>query len=908
MTTFADASTTGKIAGTIRERGTREPIVGANILVKGTTLGAATDENGYYFILRVPPGTHSLRVSMVGYRSVTIQGVRVREDLTTEIDVELEPTAVEIGEVVVTAQQKLVQKDVTSTRRTMSREEIRELPGMETTRDFFRSQAGAFLSGSPQNIRLADGAQLQVRDESLRDIHVRGGRGGEILYVVDGMPVTHPIYGGRSVVDLNVVDVESVELLTGGFNAEYGQAQSGVVNITTRSGGDHYQGGGDYKTDRWEALGESYASEYSSLYLGGPDPITRELLPAFGIEVPGKASFFVSGNLTRTNTPYNNHRDRGTFSLFGVSLTERQDNNLNLNAKLSWDITPLNRFVLSYHGSFKQWSNFDWLWRDAANHVAGYTRDNIAGNLQYTHMISKAAFFSLNVGYLAVKYKGSLYGKTPADFWTTDTRGRLVSTITSPEVDHQTGFYSTRSYQNIWRDDNTKTLTFKADYTSQAHRAHLLKTGVQVQVHDLSYVDIQDGGVKLSRYALGLDSIPPPGPFPHFGQMRWVFRAKPTIGGAYLQDKFTLEYLVVNAGVRIDWLTLGSTVLQNDWKERWEAATGLKADWKPYLYCVSPRFGVSFPISEEMVVFFSYGHFNQLPELQYYYRDPYSGGATGNPKLGYEQTILYEFGLTRQISDHWAIDVKSYGKDISGQVGTTRLRAALGIPVDLFDNKGYARARGLEFELTKGYSHFTSGKLTYTMQWTSGYSSSAFDDYIRSQTDIPYPIRERPLEWDVRHQVIFQGTISVSGQQEPRVFGLKLPNTWNLTVLHRFSTGTPYTPGSATRDPAEAQRRENSAIGPSNSSTDLKFEKGFNLGRGVVLAFTVDVFNLFGQKNVQTVREDLGFNTWTGRPFRYGDVENPQDNFYDYYIIQSKMNPYVFSGGRTTKLGVRIDF
>jgi hypothetical protein len=126
-----------------------------------------------------------------------------------------------------------------------------------------------------------------------------------------------------------------------------------------------------------------------------------------------------------------------------------------------------------------------------------------------------------------------------------------------------------------------------------------------------------------------------------------------------------------------------------------------------------------------------------------------------------------------------------------------------------------------------------------------------------------------------------------------------------MTVLYRFATGTPYTPGQATTDPAEAQRRENTAIGPPTSSTDLKFEKGFSLGGGIKLAFTADVFNFFDQKNLQI---SYGFNAWTGKPFRYGDVQQPQQNFYDYYTMISMMDPRQFSTGRTTKLGVRIDF
>src|SRR4030066_1048992 len=187
---FLFAGNTGKKAGQIRDNENRQPIIGANILVKGTTLGAAADEKGYNFVLLVPPGTYELQISMIGYQTIIVQNVKVQVDLTTTINALLSSTALQMGEVLVSAKSKFIQKDVTSTRREITREDIRETPGLESVTDIFKVQAGAMISSVPQNIKLADGSQLQIRDERLKDIHVRGGRGGEILYVFDGMPVT----------------------------------------------------------------------------------------------------------------------------------------------------------------------------------------------------------------------------------------------------------------------------------------------------------------------------------------------------------------------------------------------------------------------------------------------------------------------------------------------------------------------------------------------------------------------------------------------------------------------------------------------------------------------------------------------------------------------------------------------
>lgn len=924
------AGEAGKIAGKVLDKESREPLPGINIIVKGTTLGAATDLGGRYFIIGVPPGTYELQASAVGYHTIAISNVRVRVDLTSEINIAMESTVIEIPTVVVTAEQKMVQKDITSTRKTISREDFTELPGFESTRDIFKLHGGTFISSLPQTLPLADGTQLQLRDESVKDIHIRGGRGGEILFLIDGVPVTHPIYGGHSVLELDANAVEQVELLTGAFGAEYGQAQSGVVNITTRSGGDQFKGGVQYKTDNLKFLGTSYNTDYFTLYLSGPEPISKYIFPLLGINSLGKLYYFLSLNGNLTNTPYDNRRIRNKISLFGLHITERQNNLRAITGKLSWDVTSQFRMVFGYNGSKSDWTDFDWLWYFNPNNQPAYKRSNDNFNFTLKHILSKSSYYSLSFGYLGVDFYGSLDGKSPSDFWKFYKSGieynynawktfsnnynilpdSFRTTVKPPQLDPLTQFFDGRGYNTIWRNDKTSTLTIKGDITSQIGNDHLVKTGFEAQYNDISYIDVQHGGVQLSNYgdwAFNRDTTTPsptmpPGPFPEFSQNRWVFHVFPLSGSAFIQDKFEKEFLILNLGLRFDWTWLGKTLDSKAWKTQWEEATGLESNWNKFKYKISPRLGVSFPITERTVLFFSYGHFYQLPELQYFYRDPYSGGITGNPHLDYERTILYEFGLTHQILDDWAVDIKSYAKDISHQVGTTQLKAALGIPVALFDNKSYGRARGLEFELEKRHSNFYSGKVTYTIQWADVYASSAFEDYIKSLTDFPSPIRERRAGWDIRHQIISQLSLMAMENQHLNLFGLKLPDDWNVTVLSSFSSGQPYTP--FTFDLAQAQKLENIETSPSISTIDLRLSKGFRL-LGVRLSLEVDVFNLFDQNNIQI---GYGFNTATGKPFRYGDIQPGTNQFYDWYTMFRLMDPRQFSTGRYIKAGLRIDW
>jgi len=917
---------TGKISGKVIDENTNEPLVGVNVVIKSTDQGASTDAEGEFYLIGVPPGKHDIAFSYIGYAPLTVKDLLVRADLTSELDVQIKVEAIEGSEVEVFADRLMVQKDITFTRKLITEEDFVNIPGFESSADVFRMQAGAVTDIQPVRLDMGDGQQLQVRDESLKNVHVRGGRGGEILYMVDGMPVTHPLYGGRSVLDLNVSDVSQVEILTGAFSAEYGQAQSGVINITTKTGGNKLAGNLDYKTDNGISdFGNSYNTDYLSFNFGGPVPLISK-----------KLNFFTSGNLNRTDTWQDNQRKRIELDWLGLGINERQDNNINLNAKLNYDLKDNIKMIFSYNDAYKQWTNYNWLWHLAPDNMAEYNRSTKKYNLRLNHFVSSSTFYNVNIGYMTVDYNASIDGSSKPDEWwvfrdgdcanypdsldCNDADGfyinqelgdTLYSNVTNPVINQVDGFYDATGKEDIWRDDFTKTLTIKADLVSQYSKHNMLKTGISIQSNDLHYVDIADGATNLSAYGeqyytMPSDSITypkPPGPFPEFGRTRWVFDSKPISGALYLENKFEIESLILNAGARLDFLHLGKSIDSDEFRSIWKDATGLEADWKLTKMRFSPRFGLSFPVTEYMVLFFSYGHFLQTPELQYYYRDPYSGGFTGNPHLDYEQTILYEFGFTNQFNENLSFDVKAYNKDISDQTQTLRLYANLGLPVWLYDNRGFARARGLEFEFNKkpgGRFKLMSGSVTYTIQWATGYSSSTFGEYVWEQYGFPNPIRERRLNWDVRYQAVSYITFNLPKGQRYDLFGLNLPTNWTLTFLTRYSTGKAYTPG--TTDIFEKRLLENTGTYPSTIVTDVKFNKRFSipyLNRNVT--FSVELYDLFDRDNPQIV------NNWTGYPYAYGDLLGGSKRYYSHKEISLLRQPLQFDQSRYVKLGISIN-
>ncbi|NQV42231.1 MAG: TonB-dependent receptor [Candidatus Marinimicrobia bacterium] len=274
MTNHLFAGTTGKISGRVTDAETGEGLPGVNVILENTGMGASTDIDGIYFIINVPVGIFSVRAEMIGYNSSIMTEVSVRGDLTTEVDFPMTIQVLESDqEVIVVAERPMVQKDLTSGRSIVSAAEISEMP-VESLAGVIGTKAG-IVAG-------ADGS-----------MHIRGGRSSEVTYMIDGVPVTNLSSGGLAV-GLENSAVQELQILSGTFNAEYGQAMSGIINIVTKEGGEKYQGNisaymGDYYTENtryFEHADEFDPSNIKNLELSLSGPV-----PGFG----KKLTFFANG-------------------------------------------------------------------------------------------------------------------------------------------------------------------------------------------------------------------------------------------------------------------------------------------------------------------------------------------------------------------------------------------------------------------------------------------------------------------------------------------------------------------------------------------------------------------------------------------------------------------------------------
>ena len=255
LTVFVSAanaqSGVGKLNGKVIDADTKEPLIGANIVVLETQAGAATDVDGNYYILNISPGTYSVKVSYVGYAPKTLENVRIVSGITYELNIELS-TDFTLDEIVV-IDRKFFESKSTNTVKVIDSDQISRLPVKGVT-NIVSLQSGVVVQDGSGGV------------EGNATINVRGGRGSEVLYIVDGVPQNNVFTGAnRSQVSDN--SIEQVSFQVGGYEAKYGQAQSGIVNITTKSGSPVYNLFADVVTSQYL---DDFGYNLYTFHLSGP--------------------------------------------------------------------------------------------------------------------------------------------------------------------------------------------------------------------------------------------------------------------------------------------------------------------------------------------------------------------------------------------------------------------------------------------------------------------------------------------------------------------------------------------------------------------------------------------------------------------------------------------------------------
>ncbi len=281
---FTFGQTTGKIDGRVTDRATGDPLPGVNVFINETQTGAATGADGYYYIINVPPGKYTMTTRMMGYKNITMTDLRIIIGQTTKANFRMEETVLDMEEVVVTAERPLIDRDLTSKVTTITYDEIKNMPAEDMTRVLALNSNITILTNTPY-------AKSGYNTRDLEDIRMRGGRNNELGLYIDGMKVGNPLFGGFGTrVNNNAINQMTVS--AGGFSPEYGNSLSGVINLSTRQGGNRISGQLEYGTTRpfgWDAISTAEGIQRNrqdvTLSLNGPVPFFNKL------------KFFISANL-----------------------------------------------------------------------------------------------------------------------------------------------------------------------------------------------------------------------------------------------------------------------------------------------------------------------------------------------------------------------------------------------------------------------------------------------------------------------------------------------------------------------------------------------------------------------------------------------------------------------------------
>ena len=863
----------GKITGVVTDAETGLPLPGVNVVIEGTTRGSSTDLEGRYFILNVSPETYNLRASMVGYQTVVNEGVEVHINRTTTVNFDLAVETIEGGEVIVTAERPDVELDQTATLEIVRPEELVGTPGMTDLGDLLSMQA-----------EVSDG-------------HFRGGRANEELYVLAGMGIVNPLNSSRSFTPI-LSAIEEVEVITSGFSAEYGNAMSGVINISMKEGGSQWDGRFESRTrmpgykhwggSMFDPANNPYMQQMNSLeWWLQPDPDNPQQQRWEGAIGRAFGNAYLD-SLQGAQITYDlwrqGHQDIGheygqrPDQLFGANIGGPlgEDTRLFVAAQFNdtWPVLPTPQpnqerqvmgnlvqnvgsgMKLKLSGSYA--NNF---FHEFSSSSAGFYRwyfDRILGankirdktwqaGANWSHVLNDRSFYDVNLGILSTDVYEGVDALLPSD---STFRDDIYERSLWERVYWPDGF-RTGVMDDDFFDEHSRTYSLVVSYTNQVTSNHQIKAGFQGNLFD---VDVRNN---LNRSSASVAEVE-------------YYSAQPYEGGLYVQDKMEFEGMIANVGLRVDaynqnieyYVDRFSPFSDPDNPGQTDPDAARTAD-SPSVVRLQPRLGFSFPVSENAVFHLNYGNYLKRPSLEYLIGRRTSlgrGGVStiearrlGNPTLKPEETRAYDVGIVLGLMAGFTLDASGYYKDVKNLVERVVYLSETGRLYESLINRDYADIRGFSLRLNKR-SGIVTGSARYNYSVVTGKSSSPFGnsrviDEEGVETQLPSP-KDIYLDYDRRHKMVLSLGFESPGGWGPSVAGFHPFERFNISALHRTQSGRPYTPYVAGgEDQGSAiTERTNSARSPWEFNTDLKITREIVLPQQVRGRLYIEVFNLFNQR------------------------------------------------------------
>lgn len=886
----------GSLAGVITEEGSNETLIGATVVIVGTYKGSATDIDGKYIIKDIKPGDYSIKVSFIGYADKIFNGIHITDKKTTTLNATLNPRSQTLKAVEIIGEKNLIDLESASSEVKISQESLSEMNARDVT-EVASMQAGV--------------------NKTTDGISIRGGRVYETQYTVDGISVEDPLAGSGSGVTVNTSSIQDIQITTGGSGADQAGGMAGVISTKIREGGDKFEIGGSWTRDN---LGfdlnsaHSWNTDIVDINLGGAIPGTKK-----------KLRYFIAGNANITNDYFGGTANQLHSSLLPSNdsiWAPRYNNSYTNTIKLVYEVKPGTKFFITNQHSLKinqntrtlQIVGFDQILAPgyqyrrslALDNATTYTQQSNLTVLNFNHFFNNNWSINASVGRLFTNLRADANGRP----FRTETVDKILdeeSIVTDPVGIFNPGdpviynlpgpwLINNGGISGTWHDHYVEDYTIKAKVGFYPdNKTHRFSFGFEHHFIEYQWTDVFKPWVGAPIVVN--DTLTTPST--SVGVSSDIWKVNPTNGAIYAQDVITYKGIVATIGMRLNYWSGGtylddvvadpnSPVVDQIRVDYMDETFGLFG--KRFKARLLPKINVSFPVTDNNVLYFNYGHFMRLPHPRFVYQGldtQYQQNSflssLGNPNLNPEVSVNYELGMKSQITKDLAFSLSAFNNNRFDYIVSRKVivNDQTGRPVSksMYINQDYARIYGIEFSTFWRLGKHFKTTFNVAYQVARGKSNSALESGLQieqngevSLTKEQYLAWDRP--WDLKWSLLFKPDTS-----------MHILNGFSAYTTLRYTSGYRYTPytqvgtNSLGRPIYEAELDKYlQRIGKAWFNADLRLSYQLNVNKnkksGIIFSF--EIRNLFNNKNAQTV------NPITGEGYEEGDdvTDQYRDNRY----------------------------